>query len=101
MAAILEQEPSLDPKNLQVLIDDRIAVKVNPSSNIKKKHNTPPTDTNQRLSKKEKAKAAKAAKKSSKTTDTILKANPAKQAAAATKKTKSAKNSQGSQSNSL
>ena len=62
MAAILDKEPSLDPKNLQVLIDDRIAVKVNPSSIIKKKHNTPPTGTNQRLSKKEKSKAAKAAK---------------------------------------
>ena len=97
MAAILEQEPSLDPKNLQVLIDDRIAAKVNPSSILKKKYITPPPNNKQRLSKKERSKAAKAAKKS----DTTLKANPAKQAAAANKKKKSAKNLQGSQLNSM
>ena len=101
MAAILEKEPSLDPKNLQVLIDDRIAVKVNPSSILKKKHTTTPPNKKQRLSKKEKSKAAKAANKSSNKSDTTLKANPAKQAAVANKNKKSAKNPQGSQSNSL
>ena len=52
MAEILDDEPSVDPNQLQALIDDRFKVYVNPTSILKKKDKN-----NQKTSKKCKAAA--------------------------------------------
>ena len=94
MASILEKEPSLDPKSLQALIDDRI------TANKKRDSDNDNTSHQNRLSNKEK-KAAAHIKKLKADADKKAKAIAIKKATATLKAAAAAKNSKGPHSNSV
>ena len=60
MAEILEKEPSIDPKNIQALIDDRIKVSIKNNSGINK---TPRQKNNSSMNKENKKAAMTVSKK--------------------------------------
>ena len=92
MAEIIAQEPSVDPKQLRALIDDRIKVNVNPTSILKRSDKK---KNNKKLSKNDSSEAASSAAVKNN------KKNKQHNKSAATRKASTSKKAQGSHMNSV